>query len=66
MTARLTGGDRDGDTPRRTIRVPDSEWDVAKEAADANGDTLSDVIRAALRRYANSRRQAARTGRPRA
>ena len=44
----------------RTIRVPGSEWDAAKEAADANGETISDVIRAALRRYVarNSRRAA--------
>jgi hypothetical protein len=27
------------------------EWDAAKKAADANGETLGDVIRAALRRY---------------
>jgi hypothetical protein len=50
MTARL-GSDGSGNTPQRTIRVPDPEWGAAKEAADANGETLSDVIRAALRRY---------------
>jgi hypothetical protein len=50
MTPRL-GDDGSGNTPQRTIRVPDPEWEAAKEAAGANGDTLSDVIRAALRRY---------------
>jgi hypothetical protein len=50
MTARL-GRDGSGNTPQRTIRVPDPEWDAAKEAAEANGETLSDVIRTALRRY---------------
>jgi hypothetical protein len=50
MTPRL-GADGSGNTPRRTIRVPDSEWDAAKEAADANGDNLSEVIRASLKRY---------------
>lgn len=50
MTARLAR-DGSGDTPRRTIRVPDAEWDAAKAVADENGETLSDVIRLALRRY---------------
>lgn len=50
MTPRL-GRDGSGNTPQRTIRVPDPEWEAAKEAAEANGETLSDVIRAGLRRY---------------
>jgi hypothetical protein len=60
MTARL-GRDGSGNTPQRTIRVPSSEWDAAKEAADANGETLSDVIRSALRRYVarNAKRESA-------
>jgi hypothetical protein len=62
MTPRL-GKDGSGNTPQRTIRVPDPEWDAAKEAADANGDTLSDVIRTALRRYVarNAKRAASPT-----
>lgn len=56
MTARLADGN--GNTPRRTIRIPDLEWEAAKAAADANDDNLSEVIRAALKRYvARSTRQ---------
>lgn len=52
MTPRLgKDGSGSGNTPRRTIRVPDLEWDAAMETAEANGETVSDVIRAALRRY---------------
>lgn len=59
MTPRL-GRDGSGNTPQRTIRVPGAEWDAAKETADANGETLSDVIRTALRRYVarNAKRSA--------
>lgn len=39
-------------TPARGIRVPDREWEAAKAKAAANGETLTDVIRRALRRYA--------------
>lgn len=62
MTARLAGAGS-SNTPQRTIRVPDPEWDAAKEAADANGETLSDVIRTALRRYVarNAKRAASPT-----
>jgi len=38
-------------TPQRTVRVPDAVWDQAKRIAEARGETLSDVIRAALERY---------------
>lgn len=38
------------DTPR-AIRIPDELWFAALEKARANGDTLSDVVRAALARY---------------
>lgn len=60
MTARLAR-DGSGDTPRRTIRIPDGEWDAAKATADDKGETLSDVIRTALRRYVarNAKRAAA-------
>jgi hypothetical protein len=63
MTPRL-GKDGSGNTPQRTIRVPDPEWDAAKEAAEANGETLSDVIRVALRRYVarNAKREANTAG----
>lgn len=42
----------------RTVRVPDELWTVARQAADANGETVADVLRRALERYV--RRQNAR------
>ena len=39
-------------TPQRTVRVPDDEWDAAKAAAERQGETVTDVIRRALRSYA--------------
>jgi predicted DNA-binding protein len=38
------------DTPR-AIRVPDDLWQAALEKAEANGDTVSDIVRRALERY---------------
>ncbi len=38
-------------TPLRSVRVPDPLWLAAQQAADQAGETLSDVIRAALERY---------------
>lgn len=38
--------------PHRTVRVPDDEWEAAKAKAAEKGETLSEVIRRALRRYA--------------
>lgn len=37
--------------PARTVRVPDSLWAEAKAKADERGETMSQVIRDALRRY---------------
>lgn len=39
-------------TPRRSVRVPDDVWHAAQAKADERGDNLSEVIRAALARYA--------------
>lgn len=39
------------DNPARPVRVEDELWDAAKEAASANGTTVSEVIRQALARY---------------
>lgn len=39
--------------PHRTVRIPDDEWDAAKTKAAEKGETLSEVIRRALRRYAS-------------
>jgi hypothetical protein len=38
-------------TPVRTVRVPDDEWRAAQDAARERGEVLSQVLRAALRRY---------------
>lgn len=39
-------------TPIRSIRVPDDEWRAAQERAAERGETVTDLIRRALRRYA--------------
>ncbi len=38
------------DTPR-AIRIPDDLWRAALAKAEANGDTVSDIVRKALARY---------------
>lgn len=38
-------------TPQRTIRVPDELWQAVKEKAKRRGETVTDVIVAALKRY---------------
>lgn len=38
-------------TPIRNIRVDTELWTAARGVAAARGETLSEVIRAALRRY---------------
>lgn len=35
----------------RSLRVPEALWDAAKATADRRGETLSDVLRAALEQY---------------
>lgn len=35
-------------TPLRNVRIEDELWSAAKKAAQANGETVSDVIRAGL------------------
>jgi predicted DNA binding CopG/RHH family protein len=38
-------------TPNRTIRVPDELWEAVKEKAADRGETVTDVILRALKRY---------------
>lgn len=38
-------------TPRRTVRVDDELWQAAKRAASDHGETVTDVIIRALKRY---------------
>lgn len=40
------------ETPRRTVRIPDDEWDAGQRAAAANNDNLSAVIRRGIADYA--------------
>jgi hypothetical protein len=47
-----------GETPKHTIRIPDPVWLPAKEIADRRGETLTDVIEAALRRYVQRHQRA--------
>lgn len=43
--------DDDQSTPRRTIRIPDDEWESGQQAAEANGENLSAVIRRRVADY---------------
>lgn len=38
-------------TPRRSVRIPDERWDLAKEAADYFGETMTDAINEFLDDY---------------
>lgn len=38
-------------TPHRTVRVPDEVWEEAKRIAEDRGETVTDVVLRALRRY---------------
>jgi len=38
-------------TPPRSIRVPDDVWDAARQKAAERGETISQVVVDALRRY---------------
>lgn len=41
-----------GPTPRRAIRIDDETWEAAAGRADLEHRTVSDVVRIALRAYA--------------
>lgn len=43
-----------GNIPQRAVRVPDDEWKAAQDRAAEQGETVTDVIRRALRDYASS------------
>lgn len=38
-------------TPNRTVRVPGELWEAVKRKAADNGETVTDVIIRALKRY---------------
>lgn len=44
-------------TPQRSVRVPDEIWQAARERADAEGRSLSEVVREALAAYAKKKRR---------
>ncbi len=46
---------------RRTVRVPDSEWEIAQQAAAAAGENISDWVRGVLRQAALANPSAAET-----
>lgn len=39
-------------TTHRTVRIDDGLWEAAKESAKNNGDSLSDIMRQSIERYA--------------
>lgn len=47
---------KDTHTPPRSFRAPDSEWDAAAAKATLRGESLTDVLRRALREYAKPRK----------
>lgn len=48
----MTGVPNKPKTPIRSFRIPTDEYEAAKAKADERGETLTDVVRRALRRYA--------------
>lgn len=49
--ARLAAVPNQPKTPQRSVRVGDEVWLPAKAIAESRGESLSEVIRAALERY---------------
>jgi hypothetical protein len=43
-------------TPIRGVRVPDEEWKPAQAKAKRKGETVTDVVRRALRDYVKEKR----------
>lgn len=43
-------------TPRRTVRIPDDEWDAGHAKAHSEGDNLASVLRRLLAGYIAGRR----------
>lgn len=53
-----------GETPRRTVRVPDDVWQPAARKARDNGENVSEVIRRALADYLRDDPPVSTTSRP--
>lgn len=45
-----------GNIPLRSVRVPDEEWRAAQQEAKLRGETVSEVVRRALRKYGRGSR----------
>lgn len=45
-------------TPQRSVRVPDEVWEAAKQRAEDEGSTLSEVMRQVLEAYGKGARSA--------
>lgn len=48
---------KESHTPPRSVRVPTALWDAVKTEADLRGESVTDVILRALRRYAATSRR---------
>ena len=46
-----------GNTPRRTIRVPEDLWQASITRAEQKDETVTDVVIRALKRYVRPREQ---------
>ena len=44
-------------TPNRAIRIDDDLWQAAQARAHQKGESVSDAVRRALRRYVATKRQ---------
>lgn len=55
-----------GPTPRRAFRIDDETWQAATERAERERRTVSDIVRIALRAYADDEYDALPTPRRRA
>lgn len=51
MTEKKRGRPATGQTPMHGVRVPDSRWNAAKDKAEREGTTITEVINGALERY---------------
>lgn len=51
---------KDSHTPNRVVRVDDELWEAAKAKAAEQGESVSDVIRQALKRYVATKKRPAK------
>lgn len=51
MADKKRGRPATGETPNRTVRVSDPLWTAAKNKAEEEGKTVSDVVNTCLTKY---------------